>query len=337
MLKGGAIMAITPKVKPLCPPEEKPRYEDIVFAETSKDNGEPFQLKMDIYQSPNQTEKGPCIVYYFGGGWMWGEYKQVTQKAVYCRDLVRLTKLGYTIVSPAYRLGSEAAFPACIHDCKAVIRFLKANADEYNIDPERIGVLGNSAGGHLAAMVAMSANNPEMEGDVGGNLEYSSDVKAAAIFYAPTDLVLTIQRNYERIQAELEEKKDLVGTEIDNVSNKEDDILSSILGYGKEGYSDEYIGKMLIENRTDDPAWKYIELARKCSPASYVSADCPPMIFLHGGQDIVVNREQSTNIYLSLEAAGADVLYVMSALCGHGPSLGKDADRMAYEFLKDRL
>lgn len=330
-------MAANKTFKPPCPPEIKPRYEDIVFAETTKDNGEPFQLKMDIYQSPDQNEKGPCIVYFFGGGWMWGDYKQQNNKAVYCRDLVRLTKLGYTVVSPAYRLGSEAAFPACIHDCKAAIRFLKANADKFNIDPERIGVLGNSSGAHLAAMVALSAGNPEIEGDVGGNLEYSSSVKAAVLFYAPTDLPLIIQRIYEKILAKKAEKKDYTGTEIENVAREETSVLAVALGYIAAGYTDEYIGNVLVENRTDDPAWKYIELARKCSPIKYVSSDCPPILLLHGGQDIVVDREQSTNLYLALEAAGADVQYVISARYGHGPTLGQDADQMAYRFLMNRL
>ena len=179
----------TKPFKPLCPPGRPPRFEDVVFANVPLDNGGTKDLKMDIYQDLNQKEPGPCIVYYFGGGWMWGEYKQVTQKAVYCRGLIKLVEQGYTIVSPAYRLVSEAAFPAAIHDCKGVIRFLKAHAREYNIDPDRIGVLGNSAGGHLAAMVACSSETSEIEGSVGGNTEYSSAIKAAAVFYAPTDLV----------------------------------------------------------------------------------------------------------------------------------------------------
>ena len=301
------------------------------------DNGEPFKLKMDIYQSPDQKEKGPCIVYFFGGGWMWGDYKQQNNKAVYCRDLVRLTNLGYTIVSPDYRRGGEAIFPACIHDCKAAIRFLKANADKYNIDPDRIGVIGNSSGAHLAAMVALSANEPEIEGDVGGYLYYTSSVKTAVLYYAPTDLPLMIRRTYEKILAEKAEKKDLTGTEIDNIAKEDTSIMASVLGYGAAGYTDEYIGKVLMENRTDDPAWKYIELARKCSPIYYVSANCPPMLLLHGGQDVVVDREQSTKLYLALEAAGADVQYVISARYGHGPSLGPDADQTAYRFLMNRL
>ena len=178
-----------PKIKPLCPPELPPRYEDLVYATTVLDDGSPYELKMDIYQHPEQQTPGPCIIYIFGGGFLWGEYKQITQKAVYCRDLVRLTKEGYTVVCADYRLASQAIFPACIHDLKGLVRFLKANGENFQIDPDRIGVLGNSAGGHLASMLALSADCPEIEGVVGGNLEYSSSVKAAAVFYGTSDLL----------------------------------------------------------------------------------------------------------------------------------------------------
>lgn len=127
-------MYVPPTVKPLCPPEEKPRFEDVPYATVKLDNGQDYTLKLDIYQSAGQSKPGPCIIYIFGGGFMWGEYKQVTQKAVYCRDLVRLTKEGYTVVCPDYRLVSQSIFPACINDVKGVVRFLKANGEKYNID-----------------------------------------------------------------------------------------------------------------------------------------------------------------------------------------------------------
>ena len=113
---GGLNLYVPPKVKPLCPPEERPRFEDVPYARVTLDNGQAYTLKLDIYQSPEQNTPGPCIIYIFGGGFLWGEYKQVTQKAVYCRDLVRLTKEGYTVVCPDYRLVSQSIFPACIHD-----------------------------------------------------------------------------------------------------------------------------------------------------------------------------------------------------------------------------
>lgn len=325
-------MANQPKVKPLCPPGQAPRFEDVIYGETILDNGEAYTLKMDIYQDPNQKTPGPCIIYYFGGGWMWGEYKQVTQKAVYCRDLVKLTEEGYTVVSPSYRLVTQSAFPACIHDCKGVVRFLKAHAQEFNIDPERIGVLGNSAGGHLAAMVAMSSGCKEMEGEVGGNLEFSSDVKAAAVFYAPTDLLAIMKQNNQK-----EQERNLEGTEIENVATSQNDPWIHIFGYPEPENMTGRLSRLMETEDREDPDWKYIELAKSCSPVTYASEDCPPMIIFHGGQDPVVPIEQSEVLYKALSAAGAKAMYLTNSEAGHGPSMGTELDQMAYQFLKNRL
>ncbi|MEQ2519725.1 alpha/beta hydrolase [Ruthenibacterium sp. CLA-JM-H11] len=328
-------MYIPPKVKPLCPPEQPPRFEDVVYAETTLDNGEAYTLRLDIYQDAHQTEPGPCIVYYFGGGWMWGEYKQKTQKAVYCRDLVRLTKQGYTIVCPDYRLVSQAVFPACIHDSKAVIRFLKAHAAQYHIDPQRIGVLGNSAGAHLAAMVAMSAGHPELEGTVGGNLDQSSSVRAACLFYTPADLEQSLREAAANLTGE---PKDLTGTEIENVGNDKAGIVPAlIVGYTGPGRTMQSLASVLERGDPTDPDWHFIELTRQCSPIHYASADNPPICLFHGGRDPIVPLSQSEALYKALLAAGADATFVSYSFGGHGPSLGEQVDQFAYRFLTDRL
>jgi len=322
---------LLPKVKPLCPPGRPPRFEDVPFAEVTLDNGEPFTLKMDIYQDLNQKTPGPCIIYYFGGGWMYGEYKQVTQKAVYFRELIRLVEQGFTVVSPSYRLASQSVFPACIHDCKGVVRFLKANSEKYYIDPERIAVLGNSAGGHLAAMVAMSANCSEMEGEVGGNREYSSAVKAATIFYAPSDLLALLRKDAN------EAITNLSGTEVDQNGTSMDHVITQILGYTESGKSLLDLNQVLESGDTSHPDWKYVELAKKCSPITYVSADCPPMMILHGGKDPLVPIDQSESLYKALVSANADVMYLSVSQANHGPTMGNEGDQMAYQFLINRL
>lgn len=320
------------KVKPLCLPGRPSRFEDVIFAkDVPLDNGKTMDLKMDIYQDLNQKEPGPCIIYYFGGAWLWGEYKQVTQKAVYCRDLIKLVEQGYTIVSPAYRLASEAVFPAAIHDCKAAVRFLKAHADEYHIDPERIGVLGNSAGAHLAAMVACSSDCEEMEGTVGGNTQYSSKVKAAAVFYTPADLV-------ESAKNVAKKNQDLKGTEIDDKNIKEAAAVEcQILGYSGEGKNIGTLSKLIQSGDTSHPDWHYVELAKKCSPITYVSENCPPIILLHGGEDSVVPISQSENFYKAFVDKGADATYLSYSKAGHGPSINKEADQFAYQFLMKHI
>lgn len=328
-------MYTPPKVKPLCPPEQPPRYEDVTYGQVTLDNGQPYTLKLDIYQAADQSEPGPCIIYYFGGGWMWGEYKQVTQKAVYCRDLVRMTAQGYTVVCPDYRLVSQAVFPACVHDAKGVVRFLKANGAKYNIDPERIGVLGNSAGAHLAAMVALSADHPEIEGDVGGNLEYSSAVKAACLFYCPADLTEALRVSVKSLDGPA---RDLTGTEIENVGNDKAWVIPAlIVGYTGPGRTLQKLAEVLEKGDASDPDWRYIELTRLCSPIQYVSEKNPPVCLFHGGRDPIVPIEQSEQLYRALTAAGADATYISYSYGGHGPSLGEQIDQFAYRFLTDRL
>ncbi len=328
-------MYVAPKVKPLCPPEKAPRFEDVPYAEVVLDNGQSYTLKLDIYQNPDQTEPGPCIIYIFGGGWSWGEYKQVTQKAVYCRDLVRLTEEGYTVVCPDYRLLHQSIFPACIHDVKGCVRFLKANAGKYNIDPERIGALGNSAGGHLAAMLSIGGNQPEIEGVVGGNLEYASTVKAASIFYAPADLCASIVVKTAVMDGEV---KDLTGTEVDNLSNgNAESIMALAVGYVGPGRNIKSLGDLIEKNDTSNPDWKYVELLKKCSPITYASEDCVPVCLFQGGHDPLVEPAQTEALYQALLNAGADVTMICRAYGGHGPSLGERIDHFAYQFLKDRL
>ena len=324
-----------PKTKPLCPPEQPPRFEDVPYAEVKLKNGNDYTLKLDIYQDQAQTKPGPCIVYYFGGGWLWGEYKQTTQKAVYIRDLVRLTAQGYTVVCPDYRLVSQAPFPACIHDSKAAIRFLKANAAKFNIDPERIGVLGNSAGAHLAAMVAMSADHPELEGDVGGILEYTSSVKAACLFYCPADLVDSIRSSAASVQGMA---KDLTGTEIENMSNdKAAYVPALIVGYTGPGRTITKLAEVLERGDTQEPDWRFIELTKQCSPIQYACQKNPPIALFHGGHDVVVPLEQSEKLYHALIQADADATFVSYSYGGHGPSLGEQVDQFAYRFLMERL
>lgn len=324
-----------PKVKPLCPPEEPPRFSDVVYATVTLDNGEPYDLKLDIYQDSNQTEAGPCIIYIFGGGFLWGEYKQVTQKAVYCRDLVRLTKEGYTVVCPDYRLASQAIFPACIHDIKGVVRFLKAQGLSYHIDPERIGVLGNSAGGHLASMLAVSAACPELEGDVGGNLNYSSSVKAAVVFYGTSDLCQVLAESVENGHLATE---NLAGIEIESIGNEQAALIPAIIvGYTGEGCTLEKLDQVRKSGDINHPDWAYIDLLKKCSPITYASPTCAPILLLHGNKDKVVSPSQSLSFYQRLVEVGADATLIMYAHGVHGPSLGPDIDQFAYDFLKERL
>jgi acetyl esterase/lipase len=100
-----------------------------------------------------------------------------------------LMSRGLAVASLNYRWSNNAVFPAQIQDCKGALRFLRAHADEYSLDADRFGVFGDSAGGHLAALLGTSGGVASLEGDVGGNLQYASDVQVVADMYGPTDLL----------------------------------------------------------------------------------------------------------------------------------------------------
>jgi acetyl esterase/lipase len=116
----------------------------------------------------------PAIVIVHGGGWRAGS-KQV---GVYRRLLLDYAFQGYVALSVEYRLDDEAAFPACVEDVKCAVRWLRAHARDYNIDPNRIGAYGHSAGAHIVLMLAMCPPTAGLEGDGGWN-DYSSEVQVA--------------------------------------------------------------------------------------------------------------------------------------------------------------
>jgi arylsulfatase A len=139
-------------------------------------------LEMDIYRPKNTWGELPAVVCIHGGGWANGNrtsHEKVAQA---------LAARGFVAATISYRLSGESPFPAAIHDCKAAVRFLRANAREYGIDSANIGAIGLSAGGHLTALLATSADVKELEGN-GGNADFSSRIQAAVPMGAQTDLL----------------------------------------------------------------------------------------------------------------------------------------------------
>ncbi|MEQ8784985.1 MAG: alpha/beta hydrolase [Pirellulaceae bacterium] len=139
-------------------------------------------LEMDIYRPKKTREALPALVCIHGGGWANGN------RASHAKVAQALAARGYVAATISYRLSGEAPFPAAIHDCKAAVRFLRANAKEHGIDTDNIGAIGLSAGGHLTALLATSAGVEELEGK-GGNADFSSAIQAAVPMGAQTDLL----------------------------------------------------------------------------------------------------------------------------------------------------
>ncbi len=155
---------------------EKVRLErDVVFGK-----GGDTELKLDLAMPKGGEGPFPAIVCLHGGGWIAGERQQM-------RGTIEvLARRGYVAISPDYRLAPKDRFPAQIEDCKAAVRWLRANAEKYHINPQRIGAFGFSAGAHLASLLGVSRKDDGLEGR-GGNDDRSSAVQAVVSFFGPTD------------------------------------------------------------------------------------------------------------------------------------------------------
>ncbi|MCP4640726.1 MAG: alpha/beta hydrolase [bacterium] len=138
-------------------------------------------LPLDLYLPESASKPVPVLIFIHGGGWTSGN------KQDYRYYNVRFAEKGYATATMAYRFSQEARFPAAVEDAKCAVRFLRANAAKYNIDPEKIAVIGGSAGGYLSMMVGYAPDEPDLEG-TGGHAGVSSRVQAVVNLYGPTDL-----------------------------------------------------------------------------------------------------------------------------------------------------
>jgi acetyl esterase/lipase len=157
------------------PPDEVVVEKDIEF---SKPGGESLQLNLARPKSP--SGKTPAILCIHGGGFRAGKREGWDGR---CK---MLAEHGYAAATVTYRLAPKFPYPAAIHDVKAAVRWLRANAATYNIDPDKIGVTGDSAGGHLAQFLGVTGGVAEFEGD-GGNPGVSSRVACVVNWYGPSD------------------------------------------------------------------------------------------------------------------------------------------------------
>jgi acetyl esterase/lipase len=138
------------------------------------------ELRLDVAK-PAGEGPYPAVICIHGGGWVGGDRKQMSQ------TIAVLAARGYVAVSPDYRLAPAEPFPAAVEDCKAAVRWLRANARDYRVNPDRIGAMGFSAGGHLACLLGVTDRSDGLEGQ-GSNAEASSRVQAVVSFFGPTDL-----------------------------------------------------------------------------------------------------------------------------------------------------
>ncbi|MDB5305927.1 MAG: alpha/beta hydrolase [Gemmataceae bacterium] len=155
--------------------------DDVVFeAGIEYANPDGQHLQLDIAQPKTGDGPFPTVICIHGGGFRAGK------REGYDGLCIRLARHGYVAMTVSYRLAPKYQFPAAVHDTKAAVRWARANAAKYKIDPDRIGVTGGSAGGHLAQFLAVTADVKEFEGD-GGNPGVSSKVACVVNVYGPSD------------------------------------------------------------------------------------------------------------------------------------------------------
>ncbi|MGB1126583.1 MAG: alpha/beta fold hydrolase [Phycisphaeraceae bacterium] len=138
------------------------------------------ELKLDLYL-PEDADSPSLVVWVHGGAWIKGHR--------YPCPIRYLNDEGFAVASVSYRFAQDAVFPAQLHDCKAAVRFLRANAEEYGYNAERIGAAGASAGGHLVSLLGTTSNDNKSHGKVGEHHDVSSAVDAVYNLFGPTDLI----------------------------------------------------------------------------------------------------------------------------------------------------
>jgi acetyl esterase/lipase len=231
------------------------KYLDIAYADAS------VSQKLDIYLPNNGSGPFPVIVAIHGGAFLMGD-KADGQLTPMLAGLDR----GYAVVSMNYRLSSEAKFPAQVNDVKAAIRWIRANASKYNLDPNKIVAWGGSAGGYLAAMLGTSGGVAELEDMSQGNADQSSAVQAVVDWFGPISFL-----------------------------DMDSQFTASGIGPANHSAADSPESQLLGKALTEVP-----ELVKQADPTTYITADDPPFLIEHGTADANVPTEQSVNFAAAL-------------------------------------
>jgi acetyl esterase/lipase len=227
-------------------------------------------LMMDIIK-PASTTPTPAIIFVSGNGW------RSIDRAALIPQLAPIAKAGYLVASIDYRIIGEVNFPEPLKDVKTAIRFLRANAKTYNINPDRIALWGNSAGGHLSALAATTGDLKEFDNDKWPG--QSSAVQAAVVFYGPMDL----------------------SNQLNNVNNRISD-----------GF---FVESAFVGVNVQDPA--NAEKVKKVNPITYVSERTPPILMVHGTADVVVPIRESEALYAAMTAANRPATLIKVEGSGH--------------------
>jgi acetyl esterase/lipase len=267
---------------------------NVVYSETAQGD-----LLLDLYlPTEGSDEPLPVVLFFYGGAFEMGNKHQL---ALY--DINTLPLDGFAVVCIDYRLSDQAIFPAQLEDAQNALRWIHAHAGEYNLDADKVGVLGMSAGGMLAALVGTGAEVVVATGVEDGQLT-PPPVQAVVDYYGPSDFLQGDEHAPEGVQ---------------------------LNWAAADSWPSRYIGGAIV----DHP-----ELVAATNPITYVSSDDPPFLIIHGDQDSIVPFHQSELLYMALQQAGvaAELYVVTGGDHARGGEFGTpELHRKTVEFLQQHL
>lgn len=234
------------------------------------------QLRMTLLV-PRNTAKKPAVIYFPGGGFTTADHEKMIEMRY------ELARAGFVVAAAEYR-AVPTVYPGIMDDARAAVRYVREHAEEFGVDPERIGVLGDSAGGYIVEMLGATKGE---EASKAAN----ADVQAVVSMYGISDL-LSIGEG--------------LGDAIEAVHHSPA-VTEALLINGPA--FNTHPGQSVF----DTP-----EKARAASPIGHVDGSEPPMLLLHGADDKLVSPKQSQKLFEALKAKGADVRYVLVRGAQHG-------------------
>ncbi len=254
-----------------------PTYADLAYATVSD------AQKLDLYIPTTGSGPFPVVIMVHGGGFMMGDKSD----GAGLTGVDQLLAAGYAVASINYRLSSEAIYPAQIYDAKAAVRFLRAHAAEYQLNPDKFGAWGASAGGSLVSLLGTTCGVAELEGAELGNAEQSSCVQAVIDWFGPIDF--------------LKMDEQFAGTSCPQTHDAANSPESMLVGAAIQTVPD---------------------LVATTNPMNYITADDAPFFIENGTADCNIPPVQNKNLADALSAViGADkVTYVSLNGAGHGGS-----------------
>lgn len=239
---------------------------------------------LDLYLPPRSATPTPVVIFSHGSGWLAENGRDGAEIVA-----AELNPRGYAVAGVAVRSSAHARFPGQLHDVKAAIRYLRSVAGEHGLDPDAVVTMGESSGGWVAAMAALTGDRPELEGELGVTGP-SSRVSAAIPFYPPTDF---LQMDQHMIDC---------------------------------GYFDRVFGLRDCHRDPRSPESLLLgcpiascpERVAAANPISYVTPGSPPLLILHGTADLLVPHHQGELLHDAMRAAGADSTLVTVPGGEHG-------------------